>query len=102
MKANTHPQFNTHTKVTCLCGNTFETGSTLNEIHVEICSNCHPVYTGIKRFVDTLGRVDKFMLAQQKASQASQAGKKKVSDQVSSNLPQQKSLKDMLEDARKS
>lgn len=98
MKQATHPTFYTDTKVVCLCGNTFTTGSTVQEIHVEVCSNCHPVYTGVKRFVDTLGRVDKFMLAQQKAGTAGQT-KKKTSDAPSS-LPQQKSLKEMLEEAK--
>jgi large subunit ribosomal protein L31 len=46
--------------VTCACGNTFETRSTLPEIHVEVCSNCHPFYTGQQRLVDTAGRVERF------------------------------------------
>lgn len=44
----------------CNCGNAFTTGSTLPEIHVEICSACHPLFTGTQKFVDTAGRVDKF------------------------------------------
>jgi large subunit ribosomal protein L31 len=59
MKAGIHPQYETVT-VTCSCGNKFETRSTVKEIRLEICSNCHPFYTGTQRLVDTAGRVDKF------------------------------------------
>ena len=60
MKQGIHPNFNTNTKVTCACGNSFVTGSVLTEIITEICSNCHPFYTGKQKLVDTLGTVDKF------------------------------------------
>lgn len=59
MKANIHPKYHL-AKVTCACGNIFETRSTLKEIKVEICSACHPFYTGKQKLVDTAGRVDKF------------------------------------------
>ena len=60
MKAQIHPTYHTQAKVVCACGNTFTTGSTQEEIHVEVCSACHPFFTGQMRFVDTAGRVDKF------------------------------------------
>ena len=60
MKANIHPKYNSNVKVTCSCGNAFETGSTIDLIHVEVCSACHPFYTGTAKFIDTAGRVDKF------------------------------------------
>ncbi len=60
MKTAIHPQYFTDTKVTCACGNTFVTGSTLKEIRVELCSQCHPFYTGKQKFVDTARRVEKF------------------------------------------
>jgi len=60
MKPNIHPQFYTTTKVTCACGNTFTTGSTVEELHTEICSNCHPFYTGKQKLLDAAGNVDKF------------------------------------------
>lgn len=60
MKADIHPTFYTDTKVTCACGNSFITGSTVPEIRVEVCYNCHPFYTGQMKFVDTAGRVDAF------------------------------------------
>ena len=59
MKAGIHPEYK-QTKVVCACGNTFETMSTEDEIHVEICSVCHPFYTGKQRLVDTAGRVERF------------------------------------------
>lgn len=59
MKDNIHPKY-VETTVTCGCGNNFKTRSTLKEIRVEICSECHPFYTGKQKFVDTAGRVEKF------------------------------------------
>ncbi|HKJ83698.1 MAG TPA: 50S ribosomal protein L31 [Mariprofundaceae bacterium] len=59
MKANIHPEYKL-SKVTCGCGNTFETRSTKGDIHVEICSACHPFYTGKQKIVDTEGRVERF------------------------------------------
>ena len=61
MKANIHPAWFSEAKVTCACGNTFSTGSTLEQIRVELCSNCHPFFTGQQKFVDTLGQVDRFV-----------------------------------------
>ncbi len=60
MKASTHPEYKEIT-VSCTCGNTFKTSSTLgHDLQVEVCSNCHPFYTGKQKIVDTAGRVDKF------------------------------------------
>jgi large subunit ribosomal protein L31 len=60
MKAGIHPEYKV-TAVTCTCGNQFETRSTIgHDLQVEVCSNCHPFYTGKQKIVDTGGRVDKF------------------------------------------
>ena len=59
MKEGIHPKYG-KCVVTCACGNTFETGSVKDEIRVEICSKCHPFYTGKQKLVDTGGRVDRF------------------------------------------
>ena len=59
MKAGIHPEYVVAT-VTCSCGNTFQTRSTKPELHVEICSACHPFFTGKMKYVDTTGRVEKF------------------------------------------
>ncbi len=60
MKKDLHPTYYPDAKVTCACGATFTMGSTEKEIHVEICSACHPYFTGKEKLVDTAGRVDKF------------------------------------------
>jgi large subunit ribosomal protein L31 len=68
MKKDIHPTYYADAKVVCACGNKFSVGSTVKEIHVEICSNCHPFYSGKERLVDTAGRVDRFKkLTEQKA-----------------------------------
>lgn len=59
MKKDIHPEYHKAT-VKCGCGHTFETGSTKKEIHVEICSNCHPFYTGKQKFRSAAGRIEKF------------------------------------------
>ena len=60
MKDSIHPQFYSNAKVACACGNSFTTGSTEKELHTEICSACHPFYTGKQKLIDTSGTVDKF------------------------------------------
>ena len=60
MKEKIHPNWNPEARVHCACGNVFTTGSTMKEIGVEICSNCHPLFTGQQKLIDTAGRVDKF------------------------------------------
>ncbi|MBU1039368.1 50S ribosomal protein L31 [Patescibacteria group bacterium] len=60
MKTDIHPKYHTKAKAICACGNTFTVGSTIEEIHVEICSNCHPFYTGKQKILDAAGRVDRF------------------------------------------
>ena len=60
MKKNIHPKYYPSAKVQCVCGNSFTIGSTKEFIDVEICSNCHPFYTGKEKIVDTMGRVEKF------------------------------------------
>jgi len=60
MKKNIHPQYYPNAKIECACGNTFEIGSTKPKIEVEICSACHPFYTGKEKLIDTAGRVEKF------------------------------------------
>ena len=60
MKAEIHPTYYTEAKVSCVCGNTFLTGSVMKEINVDICSACHPFFSGKQKLVDTEGRVEKF------------------------------------------
>ena len=60
MKPGIHPRYE-ETTVTCACGNTFKTRSTRQNLRVDVCSNCHPFYTGEQRIVDSAGQVDRFM-----------------------------------------
>jgi large subunit ribosomal protein L31 len=59
VKEKIHPKYE-KTTVTCACGSSFETGSTRKELKVDICSNCHPFFTGKQKFIDTGGRVERF------------------------------------------
>lgn len=81
MKAGIHPKYNQAT-VTCACGNTFTVGSTKSSITVDICAKCHPFYTGEMRFVDTMGRVERFQQKQAAFSGGGQALSKKVRKQI--------------------
>lgn len=78
MKANIHPTYYSDTKVVCACGNTFTIGSTQQSIHVELCSKCHPFYTGAQKFVDTASLIQKFQDKQKKAQQFKVTQVKKV------------------------
>ena len=102
MKTAIHPKFYEAT-VTCACGNTFTVGSTKQAINVEICAKCHPFFTGEMRFVDTMGRVERF---QQKMASRPSTGapvtkkarklwKKKQEEEEEAKRP--KSLKEMLD-----
>ncbi len=92
MKQGIHPKWYPDAVVTCACGNAFTVGATFPELSVEICSNCHPFYTGQMKFVDTAGRVEHF--------RAKQAGAKK---KVVSKLERRKAkrVKKMMEEMEK-
>lgn len=68
MKKDIHPTYYEAAKVTCACGASFIVGSTKKELAVEICSACHPFYTGLDKILDTAGRVEKFKTRKAKAS----------------------------------
>lgn len=80
MKQAIHPKYYDNCQVSCACGNKFTTGSTAESIEVEVCSKCHPFFTGQQKFVDIKGRIDKFKekVAQGATYKASKA--KKVAD----------------------
>jgi len=73
MKDNIHPKYHTKASVSCACGNTFTVGSTKEKIQVEICSACHPFYTGKEKIMDTAGRIERF-----KARRAASSSTKKT------------------------
>lgn len=70
MKKDTHPTYHADTKVTCACGNSFVAGSVMKEISVEICSKCHPFYTGKEVTLDAAGRVERFKARMSKKAPA--------------------------------
>jgi large subunit ribosomal protein L31 len=86
MKKEVHPTYYPDAKVICACGNTFTTGSTVKELRVEICSVCHPFYTGKQKLVDTARRVEKFQAKVAKKSEASaeRKGKKVKKEKLAS------------------
>lgn len=100
MKKNIHPQWYDECKVTCACGNTFVTGSTLPEIKVQICSACHPFFTGEMKYVDTLGRVERFkrkQAAAKKRKYIKKVDRKKLSRKKAKKADKRpETLKEML------
>lgn len=98
MKKTIHPTWFPEATVSCACGNRFTVGATKPELRVEICAKCHPFFTGEMKFVDTMGRVERFQNKIKTAAAQSTvlaARKKKKQDRAES-LRNPKSLKDML------
>ena len=77
MKKDIHPKYHKKAKITCACGHSFSIGSTQESIEVEICSNCHPFYTGKTKTIDTLGRVERFKKRIAKKEELQKKSKKK-------------------------
>lgn len=101
MKAKIHPKYYPEAKVACACGNTFTIGSTKPEIEIEVCYACHPFFTGEAKYIDTLGRVEKFQ-AKVKAAKPGKVVKKKDKkrlkklEQEKKEKERPKSLREML------
>jgi large subunit ribosomal protein L31 len=95
MKANIHPKYYAQAQVICACGNRFTTGSTLEEIRVELCNKCHPFYTGEQRFVDSASRIQKFQQKQTIAKQYLTRKVKKQEEQKAKDTAP-KTLREML------
>lgn len=105
MKKNIHPNWHHDAVVTCACGHTFVTGSMQATIEVDICSNCHPFFTGEMKFVDRQGRVDRFrqrMELAQKRQAAVQAKRAKKAGKKSSDDSEPQSYKQLLQEQKKS
>lgn len=99
MKSDIHPQWYPAAVVSCQCGNTFTVGASKPEIKTDICAKCHPFFTGEMKFVDALGRVERFQTKQKvgaamAATMADKKKKKKEKEEAARNAP--KSLKEML------
>lgn len=88
-----HPKWYPNCQVSCVCGHTFTTGATVPELKVQVCNKCHPFFTGEQKFVDTLGRVEKFQ-RKQKAAAKIKAAKKRSKKEKEQKGP--KTLKEML------
>lgn len=99
MKQGLHPQYFADCKVTCNCGNTFITGATVPQIHVEVCNKCHPFFTGEMKYLDTLGRVEKFQAKQEKAKEIKSQRVEKIKEKEERQRPE--SLREMIELAKK-
>lgn len=77
MKSDIHPVYHNNATVTCACGNVIKTGSAVEKMEIEICSKCHPFYSGSEgRMIDTAGRVEKFKTRQTKATTTAKTEKK--------------------------
>lgn len=90
MKKKIHPEYHTDAKIICSCGAVLATGSTIKEMHVEICSACHPFYTGKKKVLDTTGRVDRFKKLAEKAAAKKATVKPKT---VKEKAPKKETIK---------
>lgn len=103
MKSGIHPEWH-QAKIICTCGNTFTAGSTLPQIQVDICSHCHPFYTGQQKFIDTQGQVEKFT-KRQSVSEVRKTERVKIAAERQSKEQQAKaekpSLKELLLRARR-
>lgn len=101
MKTSIHPKWYPEATVKCACGNEFTTGATFSEIKVEICSACHPFYTGQMKYIDTAGRVDAFKtkLASAKTNVLSKSAKRKIKKEK--QILKELERPDTLEELRK-
>lgn len=77
MKSSIHPTYHSNIQITCACGNVIVTGSTKKELKTELCSACHPFFTGKQRLVDTAGRVEKFRARQKVTEEKASVAKSK-------------------------
>jgi large subunit ribosomal protein L31 len=90
MKKDIHPKYYSEAKIICACGNIIATGSTKPEIKVEVCSACHPFYTGKKRLVDTAGQLDRFKKRFEKSSKMKAEIEKKKAKDTAKKKPKTK------------
>lgn len=102
MKPDIHPVYHSPAQVACVCGNTWETGSTSEKIEVEICSNCHPLFTGKQKLVDTAGRVDRFRARMSKKSDEPAKKKSKVKERATTLTAErmEKTIKELILEER--
>jgi len=98
MKKDIHPKYYDKAKITCACGASFEVGATVPELKVEICSQCHPAYTGEKKFVDTAGRLDRFKARLEKSQKMqAEAEKRKEAKKIATEGKEPEEKKELKE-----
>lgn len=100
MKKGIHPTIHDKVTVTCACGNTFVTQSTSESLQVDICSACHPLYTGKQKLIDTEGRIDKYNKKLDLAKKAAEKKSEKKAKNTKEAPSKPVSLKDMLKEAK--
>ncbi|HBO16826.1 MAG: 50S ribosomal protein L31 [Candidatus Moranbacteria bacterium GW2011_GWE2_35_2-] len=88
MKKGIHPKYYNEAKISCACGAVLETGSTIENMEVEICSNCHPFFSGKKKTIDTTGRVDRFKKLTEKSAAKKAAAIKTVKEKKTEKKPE--------------
>jgi len=98
MRKDIHPKYYSDAQIICSCGNVIKTGSTVKVMKVEICSACHPFYTGKKKMMDTTGRVDRFKKLTEKTAEKKAAAKKaktelKMAKETAAKKPTKKTAK---------
>lgn len=93
MKTDLHPKYNENIKITCTCGNIIIAGSTKESLKTEICSACHPFYTGQQKLVDTAGRVDKYMEKVRRAQKIKEKQVKTVDKELDDMFEEEKPVK---------
>lgn len=97
MKKKIHPKYYKDSKITCACGNVIKVGSTAQDMQIEICSACHPFYTGKKKLVDSTGQVDRFKKRMEKASVL----KKSITDKKAKHAARAKAKSSKKTDTKK-
>lgn len=93
MKKGIHPKYYNKAKISCACGAVLETGSTIENMEVEICSNCHPFFSGKKKTIDTTGRVDRFKKLTEKSAAKKAATVKAVKEKKAEKKPEKAKAK---------
>jgi large subunit ribosomal protein L31 len=101
MKKGIHPQYFEEATISCVCGAEIKTGSTVASMQTEICSACHPFYTGKKKFIDTTGRVDRFKRLAEKSKAVGAEHKKTVKDKAARAKAQEAKAADKDKKAKK-
>ena len=101
MKTNKHPKYYPEAKITCACGNTFIAGATQEELKVEICSSCHPFYTGQMKYIDTAGRVEAFRAKRKSADKKVVSKKEKRQIKKMKKIQEDRERPESLTELRK-